>query len=179
MARVTVEDCLDNVENRFELVLVAAKRTRQLMLGADPLVPEDRDKLTVIALREIAEGMITRSILEEQEIDLEKELFGVAEELSDEAGELSPVELVKKTEEDGSEPGVETRASVEIGEDGSEPGVETRASVEIGEDGSEPGVETRESVEIGEDTSNGHDDPSETNDVDDASSGEDQKQEDL
>ena len=43
MARVTVEDCLDNVENRFELVLVAAKRTRQLMLGADPLVPEDRD----------------------------------------------------------------------------------------------------------------------------------------
>ena len=43
MARVTVEDCLDNVENRFELVLVAAKRTRKLMLGADPLVLEDRD----------------------------------------------------------------------------------------------------------------------------------------
>ena len=76
MARVTVEDCLDNVENRFELVLVAAKRTRQLMLGADPMVSEDRDKPTVIALREIAEGMITRSILEEQEVDLEKELFG-------------------------------------------------------------------------------------------------------
>ena len=83
MARVTVEDCLDNVENRFELVLVAAKRTRQLMLGADPLVPEDRDKLTVIALREIAEGMITRSILEEQEIDLEKELFGEPSETND------------------------------------------------------------------------------------------------
>ena len=69
MARITVEDCLDNVENRFQLVLVAAKRTRQLMLGADPLVPEDRDKPTVIALREIAEGMVTNSILEEQEID--------------------------------------------------------------------------------------------------------------
>ena len=79
MARVTVEDCLDNVENRFELVLVAAKRTRQLMLGADPLVPEDRDKLTVVALREIAEGMITSAILEETEVDLEKELFGAAE----------------------------------------------------------------------------------------------------
>ena len=145
MARVTVEDCLDNVENRFELVLVAAKRTRQLMLGADPLVPEDRDKLTVIALREIAEGMITRSILEEQEIDLEKELFGEAEELGGEAEDHSPPAMVKKAEE--------------------------------GE--SEPSVETSESVEFGEGALDGHDDPSETNDVDNASSGEDQKQEDL
>ena len=76
MARVTVEDCLENVENRFQLVLVAAKRTRQLTFGADPLVPEDRDKPTVIALREIAEGLVTPDILEEEEIDLEKELFG-------------------------------------------------------------------------------------------------------
>ena len=144
MARVTVEDCLDNVENRFELVLVAAKRTRQLMLGADPLVPEDRDKLTVIALREIAEGMITRSILEEQEIDLEKELFGEAEELGGEAEEHSPVVMLEKVEENSSE----------------------------------SGVVTSESVEIGEDASDGQDDPSETNDVDDANSGEDQKQED-
>ena len=120
MARVTVEDCLDNVENRFELVLVAAKRTRQLMLGADPLVPEDRDKLTVIALREIAEGMITRSILEEQEIDLEKELFGEAEESGGEAEEHSPTAMVEKAEEDKSEPGVETSESVEIGEGASD-----------------------------------------------------------
>jgi DNA-directed RNA polymerase subunit omega len=145
MARVTVEDCLDNVENRFELVLVAAKRTRQLMLGADPLVPEDRDKLTVIALREIAEGMITRSILEEQEIDLEKELFGEAEELGGDAEEHSPVAVVEKAEVDSSE----------------------------------AGAKTSESVEIGEDASGGHDNPNEINDVDDASSGEDQKQEDL
>ena len=144
MARVTVEDCLDNVENRFELVLVAAKRTRQLMLGADPLVPEDRDKLTVIALREIAEGMITRSILEEQEIDLEKELFGEAEELGGEAEEHNPAAIVEKVEENGSE----------------------------------SGVENSESVEIGKDVADGHDNPSETNDVDDASSGEDQKRED-
>ena len=119
MARVTVEDCLDNVENRFELVLVAAKRTRQLMLGADPLVPEDRDKLTVIALREIAEGMITRSILEEQEIDLEKELFGEVEESGGEVEEHSPAATVAvgKVEEVGSEPSVETSESVKIGED--------------------------------------------------------------
>ena len=85
MARVTVEDCLENVENRFQLVLVAAKRTRQLAFGADPLVPEDRDKPTVIALREIAEGLVTPDILEEEEIDLEKELFGETEVLKSEA----------------------------------------------------------------------------------------------
>ena len=85
MARITVEDCLENVENRFQLVLVAAKRTRQLAFGADPLVPEDRDKPTVIALREIAEGLVTSNILEEEEIDLEKELFGESEEIKTEA----------------------------------------------------------------------------------------------
>mgnify|MGYP003321624201 FL=1 len=74
MARITVEDCLENVENRFELVLVAARRTRQLHLGHDPLVPEDRDKHTVIALREIAEGLVTRDILKEAEIDTRQEL---------------------------------------------------------------------------------------------------------
>ena len=85
MARITVEDCLENVENRFQLVLGAAKRTRQLAVGADPLVPEDRDKPTVIALREIAEGLVTSNILEEEEIDLEKELFGESEEIQTEA----------------------------------------------------------------------------------------------
>lgn len=56
MARVTVEDCLKNVKNRFELVLVAAKRARQLMRGKDPKVEWDNDKATVVALREIASG---------------------------------------------------------------------------------------------------------------------------
>ena len=62
MARVTVEDCLDNVENRFQLVLVAAKRARQLNLGADPQVERENDKTTVIALREIADGHVTNAI---------------------------------------------------------------------------------------------------------------------
>ena len=66
MARVTVEDCLDNVENRFELVLVAATRARQLMLGGmDAKVAWNNDKATVVALREIAAGGITASILDE------------------------------------------------------------------------------------------------------------------
>lgn len=58
MARVTVEDCLKNVKNRFELVLLSAKRARQLMRGKDPKVEWDNDKATVVALREIAEGHV-------------------------------------------------------------------------------------------------------------------------
>jgi DNA-directed RNA polymerase subunit omega len=64
MARITVEDCLENVENRFELVMVSSKRARQLQTGGkDALVAEDNDKPTVIALREIAEGHVNASIL--------------------------------------------------------------------------------------------------------------------
>ena len=58
MARITVEDCLKNIDNRFELVLTATKRARQIGHGAEPLVEEENDKPTVIALREIAEGLI-------------------------------------------------------------------------------------------------------------------------
>lgn len=65
MARITVEDCLDHVDNRFQLVLVATQRARQLAHGASPLVDVDNDKHTVVALREIAEGLVTKAILEE------------------------------------------------------------------------------------------------------------------
>lgn len=65
MARLTVEDCLPNVENRFQLVLVAAKRARQIAMGSEPLVPLDNDKPTVLALREIAEGKVGPEILDE------------------------------------------------------------------------------------------------------------------
>jgi DNA-directed RNA polymerase subunit omega len=67
MARITVEDCLDNVDNIFEMVLVAAKRARRIAHGADTLVEAENDKPTVIALREIAAGHITPSILDEVE----------------------------------------------------------------------------------------------------------------
>lgn len=66
MARITVEDCLDNVDNRFQLVLVATRRARQLSLGADPMVEIENDKPTVVALREIADGLVTREILDEE-----------------------------------------------------------------------------------------------------------------
>lgn len=64
MARVTVEDCLEKLDNRFELVLVSAKRARQLATGGkEPGLPWENDKPTVMALREIAAGLVTRDIL--------------------------------------------------------------------------------------------------------------------
>ena len=79
MARVTIEDCIEKVDNRFELVLLATKRARQVARGATPLVAEERDKPTVIALREIAEGHIDAdSILEQaQAILLDEEGNGI------------------------------------------------------------------------------------------------------
>jgi len=65
MARVTVEDCLENVDNRFQLVLVATKRARQLVNGVEPFLPWENDKPTIMALREIADGKIGPSILDE------------------------------------------------------------------------------------------------------------------
>ncbi|MBH80948.1 MAG: DNA-directed RNA polymerase subunit omega [Gammaproteobacteria bacterium] len=79
MARVTVEDCLDNVENRFELVMLASRRARQMRrFGVDPMVPEENDKATVIALREIAEGLITHEMLDAQEASTEDEELEVS-----------------------------------------------------------------------------------------------------
>lgn len=64
MARVTVEDCLDHVENRFKLVLLASKRARQLSMGTEPLVEWENDKPTVVALREIEEGLVNEEMME-------------------------------------------------------------------------------------------------------------------
>ena len=71
MARITVEDCLDNVANRFELVLTATRRARQIAHGADALVPEQNDKPTVIALREIADGLIDPQRVEVIQAEIE------------------------------------------------------------------------------------------------------------
>ncbi len=66
MARVTVEDCLEHVENRFELVMVASKRAREIAVrGAQPHVEWENDKPTVVALREIAQGLVSAAILNE------------------------------------------------------------------------------------------------------------------
>lgn len=67
MARVTVEDCVEKIPNRFEMVLSAAHRARQLHTGAEPHLEWENDKPTVMALREIAEGYITADVLNEPE----------------------------------------------------------------------------------------------------------------
>jgi len=69
MARVTVEDCLDNVENRFDLVMVATRRARQLTNGKEALVEIENDKPTVVALREIAEGLMSTQIMDKVDSD--------------------------------------------------------------------------------------------------------------
>lgn len=96
MARVTVEDCLKNVSNRFELVLIASKRARQLVKeGADPLVPAEGDKVTVIALREIAAGLIDKSILEEHKAVVPKivaveDMGNISQEIINETQQTEP-----------------------------------------------------------------------------------------
>lgn len=74
MARVTIEDCLENVENRFELVMIASKRARQLATGGkEPLVDWENDKPTVVALREIALNLVNRSTIDKQEQEPEED----------------------------------------------------------------------------------------------------------
>ena len=80
MARVTVEDCLEHVDNRFELVLVGARRARQLAAGAEAKLPWENDKPTVMALREIAEGLVDASILDEVTAQEHAEASMVTEE---------------------------------------------------------------------------------------------------
>ena len=83
MARITVEDCLDHVDNRFELVMVGSKRARQIAVEGRPaLIDEENDKPTVIALREIEQGIVTADILTEVPQDYE---ILDAEEVADSA----------------------------------------------------------------------------------------------
>lgn len=93
MARITVEDCLDKVDNRFELVMVSSKRARQIQIGGkDPLVSVDNDKPTVLALREIADGLINASIL------TEKPSVDIEEEFNTEAAEAEAAESMESAD---------------------------------------------------------------------------------
>lgn len=85
MARVTVEDCLDHVDNRFQLVLVATKRARQLARGAQPFLDWENDKPTVVALREIADNLVGPGILEQDESATEDETLVVDQAVDAEA----------------------------------------------------------------------------------------------
>jgi DNA-directed RNA polymerase subunit omega len=91
MARVTVQDCLQHVDNRFDLVLLATKRARQLARGIAPLVPLENDKLTVVALREIAEGLVSDETVEAQDRVAQVEAALAEDEMAArEAGDIGP-----------------------------------------------------------------------------------------
>ena len=85
MARITVEDCLDNVANRFELVLTATRRARQISHGAEPMLEEENDKPTVIALREIADGLIDAEKVDLIQAEIEAARVFDVEELEEDA----------------------------------------------------------------------------------------------
>jgi DNA-directed RNA polymerase subunit omega len=79
MARITVEDCLDHVDNRFELVMLATRRARQMRrFGSEPLVPVENDKPSVLALREIAAGLVSHEMLDEQEASTQDDVLEVS-----------------------------------------------------------------------------------------------------
>lgn len=88
MARITVEDCLKNIDNQFDLVLLAAKRSRQLANGAEARIDWANDKPTVVALREIAEGQVTLDLLSEP--DPEPEPMMMQEPIPDNPLDLPP-----------------------------------------------------------------------------------------
>ena len=99
MARVTVEDCLDFVENRFKLVLLASKRARQISLGTEPLVEWENDKPTVVALREIEQGLVNEEMMqaslaepveEEKEFDEDDLAAALHAEISRELSQTAP-----------------------------------------------------------------------------------------
>lgn len=82
MARITIEDCLNSINNRFDLVLTATKRARQIAHGAEPMVEEENDKPTVIALREIAANLVSP-----RNVDVLQAQLEAAEEFGDELAE--------------------------------------------------------------------------------------------
>ena len=111
MARITVEDCLDNIDNRFELVLASTRRARQIAHGAQPFVDWENDKPTVVALREIADGHVTSEILnvEAEAAEALGALDDAAQEAEDTAAETpaddTPDETATPTDNGDERPG--------------------------------------------------------------------------
>ena len=116
MARITVEDCLEKVNNRFHLVRVASKRARQIMNGKEPTLEWDNDKATVVALREIAAGNITEEMLDEKPVINEEDGLFEQTEIDAEIGAL----LNANTSE--TQDGIEAKSedTLEVDENGVE-----------------------------------------------------------
>ncbi len=116
MARVTVEDCIDKVPNRFELVMLAAHRARELAVGAELTVDRDNDKNPVVALREIAEETLTADQLREAAIESYQHQIETDEAEEDQISLLMGTEEVETVDEDMTEENL-LRALMEAQED--------------------------------------------------------------
>ena len=116
MARITVEDCLEKVNNRFHLVRVASKRARQIMNGKEPTLEWDNDKATVLALREIAAGNITEEMLDEKPVINEEDGLFEQTEIDAEIGAL----LNANTSETKDEIEAKSEDTLEVDENGVE-----------------------------------------------------------
>ena len=99
MARVTVEDCVDKIPNRFSLVLLSAHRARNISSGSEPLVDRDRDKDPVVALREIAESAISPEELRDSYVNIYQDVAPAAQ-AEDEQDRLALAAPVETSEED-------------------------------------------------------------------------------
>ena len=135
MARITVQDCLEKVDNRFHLVRVASKRARQLMNGKEPTVEWDNDKATVVALREIAAGNITEEMLNEKPVSSEDEGIFAQDEIDAEIGVLvsaeeSELEEAKKDIEAKADDAPVDNATEEENKDESSEQVEAQENAE-------------------------------------------------
>lgn len=133
MARITVEDCILKVPNRFDLVIVAGQRSRQISAGEALTLDRDNDKNPVVALREIADGMVDHAELEkslvrglqkqveaDEPVDEQTELLAVEEALS-EAGDLASVLAGEHSDDDGEI----DESEEDLGEGGAEPAIDS------------------------------------------------------
>lgn len=93
MARITVEDCMNEIDNIFDMILLASKRAKRIANGADPLVDLENDKPTVIALREIADGKMSENILKEMDAMASQELIQEEEDDSDDIMPLQSLSI--------------------------------------------------------------------------------------
>ena len=93
MARITVEDCMNEIDNIFDMILLATKRAKRIANGADPLVDLENDEPTVIALREIADGKMSENILKEMDAMASQELIQEEEDDSDDIMPLQSLSI--------------------------------------------------------------------------------------
>ncbi len=133
MARITVQDCLEQVDNRFELVLSAAQRARQVSLGAEPRLPRENDKPTVIALREIAAALVGREVLDEPESDTPAEAIESEAPATESAGLLEAADATA-----GPGAASEAEAEAEAGPEDAADDEQAGAASAAGED-ADPG----------------------------------------